>query len=186
MTSLISSVTLEPLLTELIARQIEKLASAHPGESFYGFAVDTNIAFGQVYVSANTRTALRDHCAKVYGGGSPDPEQEEELQWQFGDWTYRCFNRGDAHWDAHWDPMAMQIAELSEQLSDEDRDDEWDAWKEDFLRSVCRVLLDLESGNGFVALRRDDDFRVCAADHDEAVERGEIRMDKVRAATHGA
>lgn len=167
---------LEPLLAGLVRQQVDKLARAHPHESFYGFALDTNIAFGSVSCAANTRAALREHCLREY-----DDEGEcEELQWQFGDWSYRDLNRGDADWERGWNEASTRIAALADTLCDENRDDEWDAWKESFLRMACRVLLRLEAAGGFAALPRDDDFRVCCADHDEAVESGERRMERVR------
>jgi hypothetical protein len=175
--------SLAPLLKSLIGAQVAKLAAAHPEESFYGFAADTNVAYGFVGLSANTRPALREHCRRYANADDPDGVRAmEELEWQFGDWSYRSFNRADPDWVASWGPIAARIEEMSKQMCEDNRDDEWDEWQERFLRILCRALLDLESAGGFDVLKRDAGFRLCCADHDEAVESGEIRMDKVVAA----
>lgn len=174
---------LAPLLKSLIGAQVAKLAAARPSESFYGFAADMNVAYGFAGLSANTRAALREHC-RLHYSSADDPDGAravEELEWQFGDWSYRSFNRTDPEWMAGWDSIAKQISEMSTQWCEDNRDDEWDEWQERFLLMLCGVLIDLESSGGFDVMDRDADFRLCCADHDEAVEDGEIRMDRVMA-----
>ena len=77
-----------------------------------------------------------------------------------------------------WRPIAQQIETYLFELNDDD--DEASDWHEQFLETMCRILVSLENENAFDVLRRDPDFRLCCADHDESLEDGAARMQRVR------
>ena len=87
------------VLQPLIRIELSKLAAAHPDSSFYGVALDCNVEYGDVYVSANTEAALRAHCLEKYV--RPDRTLEKamsDLKWALGDWTYYCINAESDEW----------------------------------------------------------------------------------------
>src|SRR5262249_17794522 len=55
---------------------------------------------------------------------------------------------------------------------------------ENFLEMACRVAVRLERGNAFDGLLRTPGFRVVCADHDESVEDGERRLQRIRGVLH--
>jgi hypothetical protein len=167
------------VLQPLIRIELSKLAAAHPDSSFYGVALDCNVDYGDVYVSANTEAALRAHCLEKYV--RPDRTLEKamsDLKWALGDWTYYCINAESDEWANQWRPIAQQIETYLFELNDDD--DEASDWHEQFLETMCRILVSLENENAFDILRRDPDFRLCCADHDESLEDGAARMQRVR------
>lgn len=171
---------LEPVLSNLIRLEINRIALLYPEQVFYGFALDVNVSYGDVYISLNTRDALDAHCSARYVSDNRSLEDcIKELEWQFGDWSYKCVNRGSVIWEA-WGKYASDIEGLCERLCEEDREEEWEEWQEEFLRSACRVLLALQSEGAFESLHHTPDFRVMCADHDEPVEQGQVRMEKMR------
>lgn len=170
------------VLRPLIRSELSKLAAAHPESSFYGVALDCNVEYGDVFVSANTEVALRARCLKSYVTPNRTLEKAmSELKWALGDWTYYCINAESDEWAKQWRPIAQQIETYLFGLSDDcDDDDQASDWHEQFLETMCRILLSLENENAFDVLRRDPDFRLCCADHDEPLEVGEARMQRIR------
>jgi hypothetical protein len=167
------------VLRPLIRGELSKLATANPDSSFYGVALDCNVDCGAVFVSANTEAALRAHCleTKRVKPDRPLEKAMSELKWALGDWTYYCINAEADEWERQWTPIAVEIETYLDEVDD---DDEASEWREQFLVTMCRILVSLENERAFDVLRRDSDFRLCCADHDEPLEAGEARMQRVR------
>ncbi len=111
-------------------------------------------------------------------------EYEQSLRWSLGDWLYQGFNSEE--FDSAWKNFEDTICDalLEEEIPDGEGIDEDPLFKSplqnQFLRSVCRVALQLESISAFDVLNRTDDFLVYVADHDEPDEDSWARLKSAR------
>jgi hypothetical protein len=170
---------LETRLFELCASDIKRFANAHSDETFYGFALDCNADYGDVFLCVNTpddlsRTSTK-YAAKHSEGTS---EWEAKLKWALGDWKYQGFNSAefDADWKAFQD--AVEDASLDEE---EDPETFQSPSTARFLETCCRVAIRLEQSGTLSVLKRTPDFQVFVADHDESDETSWARLKAVEA-----
>lgn len=191
---------LEDCLYSLCVKEIGKFAQAHGEDTFYGFALDCNSDYGEVFLCLNTSEDL--HQRAIHYSTAPESpgweaigrknaerlgipykpaprkpveENEERLRWSLGDWKYHGFNSNK--WHTEWEPF-------QEAVSDACMDEEGDSYSspihKQFMRAACRVLIRLESAGVFEVLRRTDDFKTWVADHDESDEDSWERLAAVR------
>ena len=169
---------LEETLRRASAEAIGTFASAHGGESFYGFALDCNPDYGEVLLCLNTEAGLARTAAGHYADWSPR-EVEGRLRWSLGDWRYHAFNTEPPcaeAWERAWSATVERIQEAFAEAEDAEADD----MEERFLVSACRVLLALEKDGAFDALGRDPGFKTLVAGHDEVIEDSWARLLRVR------
>jgi hypothetical protein len=176
---------IQEILFRLSAKDIKEFAAKHGDEVFYGLFMDCNSSYGDVLLHLNTPELLQQqawrykHDLQSVGGAAilPDlyanktiTQLEDELRWSGGDWGYFEINRRHA-WDADWEPIRKMIAEVAAKSV---------GFQEDFMRTACRVLLQIESCGVLDLLLRTQDFRTICADHDESVEDAAKRLDRAR------
>jgi uncharacterized protein DUF4303 len=154
---------------------LESFARDHPGETYYGFMFDCNADYGEVLLCLNTEEDLAERSRRHYPTYSQG-EIDAELRWNPGDWRYQGFNTTPPYaeaWDARWSAPQETIA--SARLVGEE-----DEVNEEFLTTVCRVLVRMERNGVFDCLVRDNRFKVFVSDHDEAPEDAGTRLLRVR------
>ncbi|MGR8932877.1 MAG: DUF4303 domain-containing protein [Gammaproteobacteria bacterium] len=161
---------LEEALLSAITSQVEVFAKNHPEETFYGFALDCNAYYADILFCLNTPESLEEAARKYADGGDEAAisHEKEELEWGLGDWKYQGFNLDTPIWETEV-PMLDEFAELP---SSQDT--------EKFLITCCRALMRAEKKGAFLVLRRTPDFKVACIDHDEDVEAGDSRLNRVR------
>jgi hypothetical protein len=194
-------VKLEDRLYSLCVEEIERFAQAHADETFYGFALDCNSDYGEVFLCLNTPEDLHQRAvhystaplspgweeigrrmAERFGiPYEPPPlksveENEDRLRWSLGDWKYHAFNSDQ--WHTEWEPFQEAVTDAS--MDEDDDDSSSSELQTQFMRAACRVLLRLESAGVFEALQRTDDFKTWVADHDESHEDSWERLASVR------
>ena len=110
--------------------------------------------------------------------GATTPEDEEEgLRWSLGDWKYQDFNSRD--FSSGWRSFERAVLDV---CMDEEEDEETflTPTQDRFMRTVCRVLVRLQSERTFDVLNRTSDFTTYVADHDESDEDSWARLEMVR------
>jgi hypothetical protein len=162
--------SLEDAITAAITKHVASFSSAHPDETFYGFALDCNAYYANVLFCLNTTESLEASAREYAGSEDPDEieNQKEDLTWGLGDWRYHAFNLDSDEWQDDV-PMLDDFAELPSDLD-----------TEEFLVTCCRALIRAEQAGAFLPLRRTADFRVACIDHDEDVHAGDRRLDRTR------
>ncbi len=112
------------------------------------------------------------------------PEDLAGLKRNFGDWQYQGFNLEQSSWDAIWGPHRMAVDEYIS--SDDTTDEDIDIFIEEFLRMVCRVLIQIErSGVLDSIIQRDEGFFSQVVDHDESEDEAIARLEVVRSLMEG-
>ena len=168
--------TVEKTLLEALHSALTRFVTDHRNERFYGVALDVNADYGEVFLSLNTEAGLASCAAKRYPQYSSE-EIEGHLRWSVGDWQYHGLNTDPPYleaWEEAW-------SRTQEQIHDAYLDDEHDEVSEQFLESVCRVLLRLERSPAFMQLAREPGFKTLVIDHDELLEDGWERLARIRA-----
>ncbi len=157
----------EDALFLIASRYVQAFGALHRDKTFYGFAFDCNADYGQVFVCANTPSALIDH-AKKYKARSPDlygqftvEEIEDKIRWSVGDWEFQAFTT-DGFSDA-WEPIKQFLAGAIPW----DDDKKIEEFRESFMATACRSMVRLESQSILSTLSRTHDFKTFVADHDE-------------------
>jgi hypothetical protein len=164
----------ETTLFDASVAALSRFAAEHSSEKFYGFCFDVNADYGEVLLSLNTEAGLRTTAQDYYPDYSAS-DVERELRWNAGDWKYQGFNVDEPSieiaWNRAWSPTQEAIASAT--IED-------DEVAEDFLESVCRVLIRLERSDAFRPLQREPHFKTLVADHDETLEDSWDRLARVR------
>ena len=160
----------EAQLLDSTTREIATFAAANASTPYYGFMFDCNSDYGQVLLCLNTDESLQKQ-AESYKTGNADlyardtvEDIKRSLRWNAGDWEHQGFNT-----DSFDDDLSEFESAVSDATMDEEEDEEtfMTPTQDRFMKSVCRVLLQLEQANAFDCLRRTADFQVFVADHDE-------------------
>ncbi len=177
--------SIQATLFSLVRGDIEAFAPQHQSEQFYGFFLDCNSYYGDVFPCLNTTALLRNraetykHDLQSIAGPAVMPvlyasktvaEIEEELRWSPGDWGYLQINR----WDEcrrEWDPV-VKLVELAR--------DEDDSFEERFMTMACRLLIQIEESGVLSLLTRTPSFATMCADHDEPLNDSRTRLDRIR------
>jgi Domain of unknown function (DUF4303) len=192
----------EDTLVELAKKAIAHFADVHKGEVFCGFAFDCNAAYGKVFLCFNTEDHLHASLREAMNPNRPSmvpefdkmmeekfgikPEllyagnavekAKETLTWDIGGWKYHSYNESDGFipllW-SEWEPYEEMTSDLILEGDAEEIE-------EQFLNMVCRALIRLENENAFDALRRTDGFGSLVVDHDESIEDGFERIQRIR------
>ena len=192
--------SIEDAVVQLATANIAEFAAAHTDETFYGFAFDCNADYGRAMPCLNTpefhEVAIDNkHLSpetlagyeESYGDSKPAAKPREErakrIRWSLGDWKYQDFS--NRAFEDGWAPFEQQFIEATTpDLDDFEDDDAFDKYietvKEEFLRTVCRALIQLERAGAFNCINRTDDFRTCVIDHDESEGDGWQRLQSVR------
>jgi hypothetical protein len=165
----------ETVLYEVTASMIRRFAADHPSERFYGFIFDVNAVYGEVLLCLNTEAALSAWAAQQYPQYSP-AEIDAQLRWNAGDWEYQGFN-SDPPYAAEWEDA---WADIQDSIHDACLEDDSEDVAEEFLKSVCRVLIRLESNSDFSDLNREPHFEALVSDHDEDLEESRERLARAR------
>ena len=158
-------------LVAAIETQIERFASKHTKETFYGFALDCNAEYGDILLCVNTCDALAK-TASQYLKLRPNSTLQSEidsLRWALGDWKYQGFNINTRLWSKQY---GASLAKSDAPIGYEGI--------EQFMVSACRSLLRVEDSGVFNKLSRTGDFRVACVDHDENIDEGDVRLKRVR------
>lgn len=189
---------IENLLFDLAIADIASFATAHPDEAFYGFAFDCNADYGQALLCLNTPEHLElasrgEHLPAEVSAGyeklrkklglvpdrTPPDERAKELRWSLGAWKYQDFN--SPRFDQSWMPIQKQIRSAAfPDVVDESQERMRLALAQEFLKTVCRVLIRLESSGAFDSLNKTGDFQAGVFDHDEWEATSWERLDSVR------
>lgn len=172
-------------LFSLVCGDIEEFAILHERETFYGFYLDCDSYYGDVFPGLNTPEHLRERAEaykynlrSIAGPAVPSnpystwtlAQIEDELRWSPGDWGYLQINRWTM-WRTDWDPIRMIIQnERSGNVS----------FCEQFMGVICRVLIQIEESGVLDRLQRSPDFATMCADHDERLEDSCRRLARIR------
>lgn len=164
---------LEQALFDSIKAQVEAFSKTHQDDVFYGFAIDCNAYYANVLFCLNTLESL-DETAKEYADHDDEAsvtQEKSELEWSLGDWQYVGFNLDSPSWEDEV-PFLEQYSELPD-----------DQQTEEFLNTCCRALVHAEQDGAFSVLNCTDNFRVACMDHDEDIETGDRRLERIRASS---
>lgn len=148
-----------------IKARIDDFAKDHQQETFYGFALDSNAFYFEVLGSLNTEDKLHANAVefqKQFQREHPSwtlHEFQEYLRWDSGSWGYFEVYSGGC-----------------------DPDDDPEPYREEYLDMCCRVAARLSLENVFSTLKTTPEFRVICRDHDEKLEEGEKRLQRIRKA----
>lgn len=162
--------SLEDAIAQAVSSQTAAFAASHPGEKFYGFALDCNAYYANILFCLNTPEALEAAVHRYSKRASPEAvaQQRNDLLWGLGDWKYHGFNLDSPDW-AGQVPMLDGFAELPNPND-----------TEEFLVVCCKALLRAEKSGAFSNLARTPDFRVACIDHDEDIAAGDARLTRIR------
>ena len=164
----------EKTLYDASLAALTRFAAEHLAERFYGFIFDVNADYGEVLLCLNTESALAEWARTHYPEYST-AKVEEQLRWNAGDWEYQGFNTDEPYsneWEKSWSETKDRIAVAA--LEDDDV-------CEEFLESVCRVLIRLERSPAFLRIQREAHFKTLVSDHDEDLEDSRERLARIRA-----
>ncbi|HBE6260432.1 TPA: DUF4303 domain-containing protein [Escherichia coli] len=144
-------------ITAFTEQEISKFLQEHPGLTFYAFALDCNVEYGEVNLCLNTEAGF-EKSLSYYKDSDPEHYSSSEaifdLKYNTGDWDYQCF----ATTYLFSDDEQMQITE-------EDRD----AWLVSLLQ-ICNESLDkITKTPAFKQISKTKDFISFCIDHDEDV-----------------
>ena len=160
---------------------MQRFASRHADETFYGFSFDCNADYGEVLLCLNSEKALAEWARRHYPSYSQE-EIDRELRWNSGDWKYQGLNQDEDYaqaWEKVWGPTQEKIHAAYLEAADEEADE----FLEIFLESVCRVLLRMERENVFAGLNKEPHFKALVTNHDELLEDAWERLEIVRNAS---
>jgi hypothetical protein len=166
----------EGTLRRACEEAVAAFAAEHARESFYGFALDCNADYGEVFLCLNTEADLAAWAARIYPAYSPR-EIDSVLRWNAGDWKYHGFNTNPPcaeKWEKAWSETQDSIHDAF--LDDEDGDE----IAERFMVSACRVMVALEKDGVLDAFRRGRGFKTLVRDHDEPIADSWARLLRVR------
>ncbi len=170
----------ETLLVELTTRDVAAFSATHSNETFYGFMFDCNSDYGRVLLCLNTEADLQANAeaSKERSADALLDELPASLRWNAGDWKYQGFNSPD--FDTAWEPLETIVSDI---CMDEEEDEETflTPTQDRFMKSVCRVLVRLETAGAFDCLRQTENFKAYVADHDELESESWDRLASVRA-----
>lgn len=173
----------EVQLLDSTVREIAAFAAANASATFYGFMFDCNSDYGQVLLCLNTDASLQKQAesyktkhAGLYANETVD-DIKQSLRWNAGDWEYQGFSSGSFE-----DDLSDFESAVSDATMDEEEDEEtfMTPTQDRFMRSVCRVLIQLERINAFNCLARTADFQAFVADHDETDDDSWTRLRMAR------
>ncbi|NHZ89428.1 DUF4303 domain-containing protein [Massilia sp. CCM 8733] len=170
---------IEDQLFALSVESIRQFAAEHQDESFYGFGIDCMADMGMFLLCFNSEAAFAGTAREYIERFQYSAAQLAELKTNFGDWKYQDFNQEQPHWDPGWDTYREAI---SDYLTDDDIDiDEANAYVEQLMRCVCRVLVRIERSGILERTRMDRGFTTAVMDHDETLQEATVRLNSVRA-----
>ncbi|WP_239254449.1 DUF4303 domain-containing protein [Listeria ilorinensis] len=144
-------------ITAFAEQEIPKFLEKHQGLVFYAFALDCNVAYGEVNLCLNTLADFEKSLAS-YKKKWPDQYRTEEdifaLKYNTGDWEYQCFATTYFLQDE-------QLDEIYEQFSEED-------WE--YCLQICNESLPhITATAAFQAIPKEEGFICYCIDHEEDV-----------------
>ncbi|MCP2040877.1 hypothetical protein L1281_001467 [Neisseria sp. HSC-16F19] len=151
-------------LLQFSRQGVAAFLDAHAGETFYAFAYDCNLEYGEVNLCLNTeqgfQTALGELQA-MYAEYRDNADAIRQVRYNTGDWDCQCF-------DTVYVLNEEELAELSACL-DEGNTDAWFAFLDD-LAQVCRqALLAFTHTPEYERITKTDDFVCYVIDHEQDV-----------------
>ncbi len=145
-----------------------RVGKLYPEIEFYGLCIDCNAEYGDVLLHLNTEKDI--------------VENNKDDKWDVGDWEYFDLidelEKDDNFFSKLWeDKKAYCIDKMSP------IEDEWDSGEnpvEDFMVMISQVANKLKTSDAIAKLNKSSDFRIVAADHDEDIEEGVDRMERLQ------
>jgi hypothetical protein len=184
---------IENLYVKAAKKFLKDFGKEHPHEYFYGFSIDGDAEYWYWMVSLNTEPLLLKQVekSKLANGDLYDDQTIEEMlqdyRWNSGNWGYfEAFDPAvenrksgkNPHYVKEYDLLMKTSQEYADSLEYEDPIRE--KIREQYLETMCRILIRLEDEDAFKPLNRSKHFRALCADHDETDEDSEERLDKIR------
>ncbi len=158
----------EEILYKGLHEAILRFSKKHTSEHFYGCCIDCNAEYGQVLLHFNSIEWLKNRV--------------ETERWDVGGWEGYFDVIGELEKEDHFFSQIWNTNEeyiLDKMFPEEDEWDEEDSPVEDFMVMVSKVANRLGVSEAVKALNRTEDFIIVAADHDEEIDEGRTRMQRV-------
>ena len=155
----------QALLAFTIA-ETERFIADHPGETFYAFAYDCNLFYGETSLCLNTEEFAAETLRRYqeeYPEHYQNEDDRQDLRYNTGDWQYQCFATG----------YVMSEDDINAATGyDEDLDgDEFSARAEQALSqlmaAVRQTLAEFVQSDAFRRIPKTADFVAFATDHDD-------------------
>lgn len=153
----------EAILYPVLHEAIIRVSKKYPNIQFYGMCIDCNAEYGQVLLHLNTESDII--------------ENKKEEYWDVGDWEYFDLmdelQNNDNFFNKAWKRYEDYIVENMFQDDEENP-------IEDFMVMISKVANKLQNSEAIKTLNKTQNFRIVAADHDEDIEDGYERMEKLK------
>ncbi len=162
----------EELLYKGLEEAVSRLAKKYREIEFYGLCIDCNAEYGDVLLHLNTEENII--------------KNNKTSKWDVGDWGYFDvideLEENDNFFSNLWEDKKTYCIDKMFPVEEEDEFDEGENPIEDFMIMISKVANRLKSSAAISSLKKTNDFRIVAADHDEAIEEGIERMEKLEKA----
>lgn len=175
---------IEKTLFALCAKTIQTFAKKHADEIFYALFLDFAADWTQIRMHLSTPAILRQR-AEEYIRSNPEHYARRsveavanDIRWEPGDFGYFDINNTRG-WKMKWTPIADKLHKAANK-QDAGTYASGDFVELQYLLTVTRVLLRLESEGALGPLKRTRNFRICCMRPEERPDDAWRRMTLVR------
>ena len=148
----------------------------NPNLEFYAFAFDCNAEYAEINLCFNTEDDFKNTLASYQSGEFSeyyqDDAQIKELRFNTGDWRYQSF-------DTFYLLTETELNEIFIKLPEDDYAS-WNMFLEDLMEVFCESLITFTNTTTYARIPKTFDFLEFCIDHDEAFDKAEHRINKVR------
>lgn len=137
-------------LTEFAIKEINKFASTHQDETFYGFSIDASLLC--LNSEEHFQKTLKTYSEKW--GGYDTEEKIADLKQNTGDWGYQGFAEFE-------DEVGFNYDEYLEHYHEDDDSQ----LTSDYSKSMSIVIKNLKKNDAFDSLKKAKEFRIEMAEH---------------------
>ncbi|MCE2571186.1 hypothetical protein [Motilimonas eburnea] len=158
----------EEALFQGVFESIKRFSNQSHDDTFYAMCIDTNAEYGQVLLHFNSIESL--------------DASDGDARWDVGGWE-KYFDiideleQDDRFFSDIWSVHEKDILDKMMRIEDEWDHGEWPI--EDFMIMASKVGNRLAASDVFRNLKVTSDFKVVVVNHDEEIEEGILRMQKV-------